>query len=135
MKGRRIKLTDAELAIAMWTYILLFVKAWEGEYEDAPSIAKLKLEYLLSHGVGYDHWINDCYLCSKYYSELTDCKCPLNEEGKCCGVGSAWGKACEYDLPSCKEEAIKAIKKILKVTIKEYENEKGMEEREKREVR
>ena len=131
---KRIKLTDAELAIGMWTYILLFVEAWEGEYEDAPSIAKLKLEYLLSH-VGYDHWINDCYLCSKYCNGLTDCKCPLNEEGKCCGVDSTWWKACVYAMPYHKEEAIKAIKKILKVTIKEYENVKGMEEKEKREVR
>ena len=120
---KRINLTDGELAVGIWTYILLFVENWHGEPNYATSIPSLKLGYLLSHGRDYDHWVNDCYLCNKYCIEgRCTRKCPLNKDGSCCGIGSAWWRACTY--PYNKDKAIEAIKKILEVTIKEYENER-----------
>ena len=119
---KRINLTDGELAVGMWTYILLFVENWHGSRVRAPSIAGLKLKYLLSHGKDYDYWENDCYLCNKYSIEgRCTCKCPLNKDGSRCGVGSTWWRACEYSFN--KGGAIEAIKEILEIMKKEAEKD------------
>lgn len=118
---KRTKLTDEELAVGMWKHVLSFAENWKGSREDAPAIAKLKLDYLLSHGKEYDYWENDCYLCNKYLKDGYKCsgKCPLREGKKCCGVASSWWKACDYAIPDCRDMAIEAIKKILSVMEKE----------------
>ena len=124
--GKRIDMTDVELATAMWVYIYLFIESYDGSAEEAPHITTLKEHFLLEHGCervwrGDVKWRSSCLLCQRYlYAEGgTDdtCACPLSEGGLSCGRGSAWNRVNNYIKE--REIALACAKYILKIVARE----------------
>lgn len=121
MDKKRIKMTDKELAIAMWIYVKLHIEKSE-LYTESPSVTSLKTRFLRTHGKGIFYWYNACLLCQRYVSEIAQCNCPLSEGGKDCGQGSIWMDVVDYARDEeHRQKALKACDKILKIV--EAENE------------
>ena len=117
MIKKRIKLTDKELAIAMWVYIKLYIEGAELNTESL-SVVQLKTHFLHAHGKNSNYWYNLCLLCQRYITEgyNTRCKCPLAEGGLCCSIGSSWwAVACYANSEEHKQRALKACDKIIKI--------------------
>lgn len=118
---KRINLTDKELAIAMWVYIKLYIKSVK-LYTESLSVTQLKASFLRAHGKGIFYWYNACLLCQRYINEVAQCNCPLSEDGKDCGFGSAWWDIAHYAITEeHRQKALKECDKILKIM--EAENE------------
>lgn len=118
---KRIKMTDKELAVAMWVYIKLYIEGAELNTE-SPSVTNLKADFLKAHEKGFFYWYNACLLCQRYVNENGTCNCPLSEDGKDCGVDSSWWDVARYSLTEeDRQKALKACDKIIKIM--EAENE------------
>lgn len=121
MSKKRIKMTDKELAVAMWIYVKEYIKSAELCTESLP-IPRLKVDFLKAHGKGMFYWYNDCLLCQRHINENGECNCPLSENGKDCGMGSTWWDVIHYAITEeHRQMALKACDKIIKIM--EAENE------------
>ena len=117
---KRIKLTDEELAIAMWVYIYFKIASFNVLEDNTVAITKWKFDFLRAHGYGKDYWYNACLLCQRYCNEVRKCKCPLSENGLDCGYDSSYGKVTRYYINEwTNKEALKSCKKIIKVMVRE----------------
>lgn len=115
MDKKRIKMTDKELAIAMWVYIKLYIESAE-LCTETPTITDLKVRFLRAHGKGMFYWYNSCLLCQRYISEINQCNCPLSEGGKDCGQGSTWLDVVSYARSEeRRQKALRECDKILKI--------------------
>lgn len=115
MSKKRIKMTDKELAIAMWAYIKLYIES-ANLCPEQPSVIELKERFLMAHGKGIYYWYNACLLCQRYISETGQCNCPLSEDGKDCGIDSTWWDTADYTKDELhRQRALKACDKILKI--------------------
>ena len=101
-RKKRIKLTEAELALGSWLYVTYKVitdETWDDVYIG-------KIDYLSAHGSTYHKWINSCKLCTKHidYTKHSCGRCPLKREQRnkgltindwCgCGDNSWYTKVC-----------------------------------------
>lgn len=112
---KRINLTDKELAIAMWVYIKLYIESAK-LCTESPSVTSLKTRFLRAHGKGIFYWYNACLLCQRYISEVTQCNCPLSEDGKDCGLGSTWLKVASFATSEKHRQiALEACDKIIAI--------------------
>ena len=112
---KRIKMTDKELAIAIWVYIKLYIEGAELNTESL-SVVQLKTRFLRAHGKGMLYWYNSCLLCQRYINENGKCNCPLSEDGKDCGVDSSWWDVSRYAVTEeNRQKALKACDKIIKI--------------------
>ena len=119
---KRIKMTDKELAIAMWIYLKLYIESAQLSTE-ALTVTQLKVNFLRAHGKGQFYWYNACFLCQRYISEIAQCNCPLSEGGKDCGFGSTWLNVVGYAKDEeHRQKALVACDKILKI-IEEEEDD------------
>jgi hypothetical protein len=118
---KRIKMTDKELAVAMWVYVKLYIEGAELHTESL-TVVQLKENFLKAHGKGFFYWYNACLLCQRYISETEKCNCPLSEDGKDCGMGSSWWDVIHYGMDEeHRQKALEACDKII--AIMEAENE------------
>jgi hypothetical protein len=130
---KRIKLTDEELAIGMWVFIYLKIKAYNRNKDQGVSITNWKHLWLKEHGLGEDYWYNGCLLCQRYMNERHRCKCPLSEGGLDCGEGSLYLCVLRYyyrDNPDSKKQALEACKEIIKIMIEEADKKHEVENSE-----
>lgn len=112
---KRIKMTDKELAIAMWVYIKLYIESAE-LCTEALSVTNLKARFLRAHGKGFFYWYNSCLLCQRYISETGQCNCPLSEDGKDCGFDSSWFDVTNYARDEeFRQKALRACDKIIAI--------------------
>lgn len=125
-KKKRIKLTDEELALGSWLYVILHI----ANDENFDEIWNCKGNYLQAHNV-YS-WKNNCLYCHKYF-DYNCCDCPLKDaeikEGMKfddeCGCGNfTW-----YDNvihPNCysQKERIGYALKICEVFAKELKRKR-----------
>ena len=112
---KRIKMTDKELAIAMWIDIKAHIASAE-LCTEAPSVTQMKITFLKAHGKGEYYWYNACLLCQRYVSEIAQCNCPLSEGGKDCGFGSSWSDVTGYARDEeHRQKALKACDKIIAI--------------------
>lgn len=118
MRDKRIKLTEEQIAIGMWVYIYLTIKARKNP---AGSIWYLKTRYLAGRDV---HWFNNCILCERYGCD--SCPLSLKDNHKKCNVDSYYDKARDYLIDSeHRRKALIATRKILCVMIEEEEKKHG----------
>lgn len=115
MDKKRIKMTDKELAMAMWVYVKLYIASAE-LCTESPAVTDLKTRFLRAHGKGIFYWYNACFLCQRYVSEIAQCNCPLSEGGKDCGFDSTWMDVTRYaENEEHRQKALVACDKILKI--------------------
>lgn len=125
-KKKRIKLTDEELALGSWLYVILHI----ANDKNFDTIYECKRNYLQVHNI-YD-WKNMCLYCNKYY-RYGCVSCPLKDaeikEGMkfddwCGCYNSSW-----YDnviRPNCynQKERIRYALKICEVFAKELKRKR-----------
>ena len=122
---KRIKLTDKELAIGMWIYIILYIESYDIESEGYKAICKLKGRWLekhnkVSHTRNLDfYWVHNCWLCHKYW--YGDCLgCPLGS----CDTGSLYDSVMKYYYNDKRQaKALECAKRILNIILAEKEVE------------
>lgn len=121
MDKKRIKMTDKELAVAMWIYVKEYIKSVKLCTESL-SVVQLKTNFLKAHGKGMFYWYNACLLCQRYINENGECNCPLSENGKDCGMGSIWWDVISYGMDEeHRQKALEACDKIIKIMENEHE--------------
>lgn len=126
-KKKRIKLTDEELALGSWLYVILHI----ANDENFDEIHYCKGNYLRTHDK-YS-WKNNCLYCEKYYNYRCS-QCPLKDaeikEGiefyDWCGCDDdSWYDNLIYTKYYSQKERIGYALKICEVFAKELKRTRG----------
>ncbi len=125
-KKKRLHLTDEELALGSWLYVILHI----ANDKDFDHIVECKGDYLYTHGIYC--WDNNCLYCARYYY-FKCTNCPLKDaeikegmkfEDWCGCYNSSWYDNVIHPNRYSQKERIGFALKICEVFAKELKRKR-----------